>query len=384
MSSVLLLIPEAYRAHGGVQAYMRRLAEILSAFAGERGYAVDCVSLADTEWSQEAHPQRVSYRTFFGARGSKAVFARKAAQLARERRPDVVVVGHTGLAPVAWGLRVAGLIPAYILVLHGWEAWRRLDSLGRLAAGGARTIVATTNFTVGEFCRANRTSSARACVIPLALPHAVAAPERTGPPDAGLKVLTVCRLVPGAKYKGVDTLLEAVAWVRGANVPISLVIAGDGDDAPRLRRRVADLEIGECVSFEGAVSDGDLQGLYRDCDVFALPSKGEGFGIVFLEAMAHGKPCIGGNHGGTPEVIEDGRDGFLVEHGDVADLAGRLLSLARDPELLREMGERARRKVQEGFLFSHMRDRWFSLLDRTASAAALERETPAFPRAAGA
>ncbi len=392
MSSVLFLSPDTYATRGGVQSYMRRLAEILSAYAARHGGVLDCVSLADGDYGMMQHPDRVSFGTFVGARGSKAAFAREAARVASGRKPGVVVVGHTGLAPVALGLHVAGLVPRYILVLHGWEAWQRLGALDRMAAARAGKIVCTTSYTCHEFCGLNRIPVERASVIALAVPESAgrgrapssATQRRARTREAGLRVLTVGRLVRGATYKGVDTLIEAVAWAKSGNVPVHLIVVGDGDDLPRLRRRVHECELDECVSFLGAVSDADLHRLYHDCDVFALPSKGEGFGIVFLEAMACGKPCIGGDHGGTPEVIENGRDGYLVQHGDVKQLADRLMRLARDPVLVRHMGERARRKVRERFSLSHMRDQWFSLLEQTESAAALARGAPELPRAAGA
>jgi phosphatidyl-myo-inositol dimannoside synthase len=383
VSSLLYLVPDAYNAHGGVQAYMRRLAEILSAFAAERGGFMGCVSLADSEWKPEGHSLSVSYDTFAGARGSKAAFARKAASIAKKHRPDIAVIGHVGLAPVALALKLAGLIPAYIVVLHGWEAWRRLGPLSRLAAARAARIVSTTEYTAREFCRLNGVAAERVCVVPLAIPKMPAAPQSTAA-AGGLSVLTVSRLVQTARYKGIDTLMEAVSWACSANVPIRVTVAGGGDDLPRLRRRAAELGLEESFSFPGPVADAQLQRLYRECDAFVLPSKSEGFGIVFLEAMAHGKPCIGGNHGGTPEVIDDGRDGFLVDFGDVEKLAERLMRLAKDPDLLRQMGERARRKVLENFLFPHMRERWFSLLSQVESTASLENRVPALPRAAGA
>jgi glycosyltransferase involved in cell wall biosynthesis len=94
-----------------------------------------------------------------------------------------------------------------------------------------------------------------------------------------------------------------------------------------------------------------------------MPSRGEGFGIAYLEAMSLGRPCIAGRHGGPPEIIDDGVDGFLVEHGSVDQLASRLTALYDQPALCSEMGARAARKVRERYLFSHMRHNWFQLLD---------------------
>lgn len=362
---ILLLVPEIYGAYGGVQTYMRRLAEILSGYCQNRGPILDCLSLADTECRQEQHTQPVAYNAFFGARADKMMFGWRAVQVARRRRPQIAVIGHIGLVPVGWALKLFGLVRSYILVLHGTEAWHKVGSLDRLASRRAARIVATTEYTAQEFSKHNGVSLERFRIIPLAITDT--ATDRLSAVDAGagLKVLTVSRLNRYTRYKGIDELIEALARVRTVNASISLTIVGDGDDVPRLRSRVAVLGLTDQVSFRGAVTDSELAHLYRECDVFAMPSKGEGFGIVFLEAMRQGKPCIGGNHGGTPEVIDDRSDGFLVEHGDVDGLTRCLLELVENPALRSEMGERARLKVQNKFSFSRMRSNWYSLLAET-------------------
>jgi glycosyltransferase involved in cell wall biosynthesis len=86
--------------------------------------------------------------------------------------------------------------------------------------------------------------------------------------------------------------------------------------------------------------------------VFALPSRAEGFGLVYLEAMACGKPVIGGAHGGAPEVVEDGKTGYLVQHGDAGQLATSLETLLADPALAKQMGARGRERVERDFRFS--------------------------------
>jgi phosphatidylinositol alpha-1,6-mannosyltransferase len=86
--------------------------------------------------------------------------------------------------------------------------------------------------------------------------------------------------------------------------------------------------------------------------MFALPSRGEGFGLVYLEAMALGKPVIGGAHGGAPEVIRDGVTGYLVQHGDAVQLATCIETLLADPVHAREMGARGRKRVERDFRFN--------------------------------
>jgi glycosyltransferase involved in cell wall biosynthesis len=362
--SILLLVPEMYTAHGGVQVYMRRLAEILFGYGLGRGRLLDCVSLTDSEFREEQHFQQVIYNAFVGTRGSKPAFSWRTIQVAWKHKPQIAVIGHIGLVPIGWCLKLLGLIRSYVLVLHGTEAWQKVDTLDRLAAKRAARIVSTTRYTAKEFSRCNGIPLQRFHIIPLATTDSPAGGLSSGRVESkgGLNVLTVSRLTRYTRYKGIDTLIDALARARAANAAVRLTIVGDGDDLPWLRNQVAELGLGGQVLFRGAVSDRELANLYRECDVFAMPSKGEGFGIVFLEAMRYGKPCIGGNHGGTPEVIDDQSDGFLVEHGDVDRLTQSLLELAGNPGLRIVMGERARRKVEKKFLFPRMRDDWYSLL----------------------
>jgi glycosyltransferase involved in cell wall biosynthesis len=86
--------------------------------------------------------------------------------------------------------------------------------------------------------------------------------------------------------------------------------------------------------------------------MFALPSRGEGFGLVYLEAMACGKPVIGGAHGGAPEVIDDGRTGYVVQHGDAVQLATSIETLLANPEMAHEMGKRGKQRVENEFRFN--------------------------------
>jgi len=372
-----------YSANGGVQVYMRRLAEVLSLYGQGGGCELDCVSLADSDCVHERHTQPVRYSRFMGARRSKALFGRRALTLAAARRPPVAVVGHLGLAPVALMLKVLGLIRSYIVVLHGTEAWKRLGWLDRIASRRATWIVATTMFTADQFCSYNGIPLRQARIIPLAVPPPARDCARmdsaTGKHD--LRVLTVSRLLHVARYKGIHTLIEAVAKARAVHAGVTLTIAGDGDDLPALRELAYARGVAKYVDFRGAVGDDALSALYRECDVFAMPSKGEGFGIVFLEAMSYGKPCIGGNHGGTPEVIDDGHDGFLVQHGDLDQLTERLMELWANPELRTALGERARRKVLNRYMFSRMRANWIELLDETITLSS-RRHIPGNTRAA--
>jgi glycosyltransferase involved in cell wall biosynthesis len=106
------------------------------------------------------------------------------------------------------------------------------------------------------------------------------------------------------------------------------------------------------VHFLAGLSYSELAACYRACEIFALPSHGEGFGLVYLEAMACGKPVIGGSHGGAPEIIEDGVTGYLVPHGDPIQLATCIETLLADPAHAKEMGARGRQRAENEFRFN--------------------------------
>jgi glycosyltransferase involved in cell wall biosynthesis len=151
-------------------------------------------------------------------------------------------------------------------------------------------------------------------------------------------------------------------WTRGKHV--HLVIAGPQVDEfvhfyERLPSRTRDR-----ILLLGPVFGRDKQDLLAATDVFALPSRIDSFGIVYLEAWAYRKPVIGARAGGVPDVIDDGQDGLLVEFGDVEGLAEAIEALLGEPERARTMGRRGRAKVEARYTWAHVYDRLSTLYER--------------------
>ena len=159
------------------------------------------------------------------------------------------------------------------------------------------------------------------------------------------------------KDKGIDQVIMALPAVIAACGRVVYTVIGDGEDRARLEALAESVGVRQVVRFLGAVPDEELHAQLSACDVFVLPSRKEGFGIVFLEAMAYGKPVVGGAHGGTPEVIRDGETGLLVRHGDVPGLAAALIRLLSDPHERRRMGEAGRQLVKQRFLYPSLEHR---------------------------
>jgi len=241
----------------------------------------------------------------------------------------------------------------YVIFLHGIEAWGPLALADRGVVAGAVLRLANSAYTADRVRQAHP-DIGPIVVCPLAVP-----PRWNGTPAAarptvrdriGLHaVVVVARMSAAERYKGHDALLEAWPAVVARQPDAQLVIVGGGDDLPRLRQKAVALGVDPRVIFTGFVDAQELTGIYERAAVFAMPSRGEGFGLVYLEAMEHGLPCIGSIHDAAREVIEDGVTGCLVDQGDSRGLADRLVHLLTDDDRRRAMGEAARRRVRARF-----------------------------------
>jgi len=293
-----------------------------------------------------------------GAGGHSARFAAAAVRAAASAdRHTSVIVTHLHLAPAALPFVARGA--SLSTILCGVEAWKPLSRVQRAALDRAARLVAISSFTRGRFTAANAEFAARSIdVCHLGVePLAAAAPQASGPPSA----LIVGRMAGDERYKGHDSLLEIWRDV-AAEVPgASLRIVGDGDDRPRLERKAAALGLGDQVMFLGGVDDGALRREYERCTAFVMPSRDEGFGFVFVEAMRAARACVG-SRGAASEIIVDGDTGVLVDPGDRAHLLEGVTRILRDRAAATAMGARGRARFLQQFTDERFRERFLALL----------------------
>ncbi|MGC2526884.1 MAG: glycosyltransferase family 4 protein [Candidatus Acidiferrum sp.] len=341
---------------GGVQRAGRHLAAVLSEFAESRHLECRIVTLNDT---RELHRMSVGGKEFVftGCERSKTRFAATAVRAAR-RRAKVVLAGHPNLGPVTQAMKIVAPRLRTILCTHGVEVWEPLPALRRLALRRANVVLAPSKDTANHVAE-QEVRKERIHVLPWALDPEfetiqVNAPQRRLPQGypEGRVILTVGRWLANERYKGMDTLITALPRLLTRWPELQLLAVGDGDDRAWLEDLAEQNGVNRHVHFLSGVSNEELRACYEACEMFALPSRGEGFGLVYLEAMAHGKPVIGGAHGGAPEVIGDGVTGYLVPHGDAPQLATSIETLLSDPALAQKMGARGRQRVEREFRFS--------------------------------
>jgi phosphatidylinositol alpha-1,6-mannosyltransferase len=329
---------------------------VLSEFAASRHMDCRLLSLNDT---QELHRTSVGGKEFVftGCERSKARFTATAVRAA-SRHGKVVLAGHPNLGPVAQAMRIAAPRLRTIVCTHGVEVWEPLPAVRRLALQRAHVVLApsqdTANHVVEQHVRRQRIR-----VLPWALDPQFEAIPANAPPGKrppgypeGRVILTVGRWQANERYKGMDTLITALPRLLTPWPELQLLAVGDGDDRAWLEDLAEKNGVNRHVHFLSGLSFEELAACYDACEMFALPSRGEGFGLVYLEAMARSKPVIGGAHGGAPEVIEDGVTGYLVPHGDAAQLATSIETLLSDRAMAQKMGARGRQRVEQEFRFS--------------------------------
>jgi len=350
------LFPEL-DAPGGVQRAGRHLAAVMSEFAASRGMDCRLLSLND---SPELHRLSAGGREFVftGCERGKARFAVTAIRAAR-RQAKLVVAAHPHLGPVVQAMKVAAPRLNSIICTHGIEVWEPLSGLRRSALRRADLVLAPSQDTADYVALQQEASRDRIRVLPWALDPQfealISGASKNGLPQnfpTGRVILTVGRWLASERYKGMDTLITALPRLLAHRPDVQLVAVGQGDDRAWLEDLAEKNGVRWHVHFLSGVSYAELAACYSACEIFALPSRGEGFGLVYLEAMACGKPVIGGSHGGAPEVIQDGVTGYLVPHGDAPHLATSIETLLSDPALGREMGARGRERVEHEFRFS--------------------------------
>jgi glycosyltransferase involved in cell wall biosynthesis len=163
-------------------------------------------------------------------------------------------------------------------------------------------------------------------------------------PGRGSRIITVARLNEWGK--GVGQVIGAMPLIL-ANIPdAEYVIVGDGAIRGELEKLAREYGVESRVRFAGRVSDEELGRLYRGSAVFAMPSIKEGFGIVYLEAWKHRLPVVAGNRDASPEVVDDGVNGLVVDPGSHEQIARAITHLLVDQEYARQLGQNGYEKLR--------------------------------------
>lgn len=349
MSKMLLLTDDFPPHTGGVARYLGQFAHFFRARI--RVIAAPCEGSETFDRSASyAITRRDLYANAGWPRWWKAILI-----LIQERKTyDTLVVSHVLPFGVAAHAARALTFKPYIVIVHGMDVsmakrnpWKK-----RLAGHVMRTakLVVTNSkaleYEVREEFGVKKTIVAYPCID--AIPNLSL--KRRGN-EGEVRFLTVSRLVP---RKGHVRILEALARLRDEGLSFSYTIVGDGPMAGAIRACAAKFDLVECVSFWPQATDQELDRLYDQADVFVMPTVAgsvdrEGFGLVYLEAAAHGVPSIATDQPGVDEAVIDGKTGLLVKDGDIDALADAIRRLATDEVFRLNLGSAARGRAISAF-----------------------------------
>lgn len=331
---ILAVVTDAFGAAGGMAKFNR---DLLRGLAAEHTVTALPLLCKPQDGATEQPPAQLRYLTqvarwrYFAAQrmGPAVVWA-----AAKHGPFDVIVCGHLYLLPVC---RLAQrLCPGaqLVQVVHGIEAWEptarpqvnrltpHIDALWSVSA------ITAERFAAWALPHAGRTAGS----IPITvLPNCIDAQAfGPGPKDPqllrhlGLQgrtvLLTLGRMAAAERYKGVDTLLDLMPQIRARHPQAAYLVVGDGDDRARLQAKAQRMGLQSHVRFTGSIPEASKAAHYRLADCFVMPGRGEGFGIVYLEALACGVPVVASRADGSFEAVREGRLGEVADPEDPSSI----------------------------------------------------------------
>lgn len=345
---VLLVLPEVFGAAGGIQMFCRSLCLAAGSWARQNDVELEALVLNDCV-APDSRYVNGGFNQFVTAGKNRTRLAASFLKRVVPKPPDLVVFGHIGLSKLAVLPTVR--LRKSCIVAYGIEVWRSLASMEAKALSKADSVLAISEYTASELSTRHSVAVDRIRIIQPSLDPYWTPDEHSQESGTTPIILTVARLSSGDNYKGVDSVIMSLPAVVDQIGQVEYRIAGSGDDIARLEGLAREANVSQFVTFTGELSADALRNEYRNCSLFVMPSEMEGFGIVFLEAMAYSKAVVGGAHAGTPSVIKDGETGLLVKRSDLKGIAHAIVTILKDDELRGRLGRSGHQRLLDVFTF---------------------------------
>jgi glycosyltransferase involved in cell wall biosynthesis len=328
---VTALLTDAFGGSGGISVFNR---DILTALSTHRDIDEVLAFPRTASTRQEEIPDPINYR-YDAAAGQLSFLRAIFDELPSVRKSGLIYCAHINLTPLALGLGKTLGVPL-LCALYGIEAWQPTR----------RHFVDRCIGKIGHFYSISRYTKHRFT-------------EWTGIDEERVSLLPNAIHLSKERAKGFDEVIDAFPHIK-AHVPdICYVIAGDGEYRSALEDKIRAKGLQDDVIFTGYVDESQKASLYRLADVYVMPSRGEGFGFVFLEAMACGTPVVASSADGGRDAVQDGKLGQLVDPNDLQGIVDAVLA-ALDKS----------KSVPEGldfFSFEAFTDRTHTLVDQVVS-----------------
>jgi glycosyltransferase involved in cell wall biosynthesis len=317
---------EVFASEGGIQSYVKDIFKAYQLLASQTNSAPKAKILLLRDSAECQNPDESSILNFYYLKTNpvwlgRVRFATTLLSFLIKERPERVFCGHVKLAPLIQTFCKPLGIP-YTVITYGKEIWELLPDNYQKALRDADTIWTISRYTRDRASQVNNLNPQKFQILPCTVDGNIFTPgpkpqqliERYHLSDAKV-LITVARLRSGDIYKGVDVTIQALPLVAQVFPNVKYLVIGRGDDQPRLAKLAEDLGVADRVVFAGFVATEELAAHYRVADAYVMPSQ-EGFGIVYLEAIASGIPVVAGDTDGSADPLQDGKLGWRVPHRD--------------------------------------------------------------------
>lgn len=329
-----------FSATGGIEKVCRIVSKALYEFGEAKAVAVSVNSMYDKK-QDAVNNAYIPAKIFTGWSGRKLVAT--AAMVLKGRRSGLVILSHINLLPIGYIIKKISPSVKLVLFAHGIEIWDELPQRKKKMLHVCDAIWAVSRFTRKKIIQRHGINENKVYVLNNALDpvrkHAAVTTDVRStlhiPADADV-LFTLTRLAHTEQNKGYDKVMEAMLQLRGSKA-VHYIIGGKytSDEYHAIQTHAARLGLENKVHLPGFIPDEQLKAYFSTANVFILPSRKEGFGIVFIEAMSFGIPVIGGNVDGSMDALKDGELGVPVSPDSVEEIATAIQKVLQQPEAFR-------------------------------------------------
>jgi glycosyltransferase involved in cell wall biosynthesis len=347
---VILYTLQTFSTTGGIQKMTRTLAHSLHLLAMRNNWEFELWSAYDS--NNDLIPQYLPSNKFRGFGANRIVFVLKT--LIAAKKPDVIIISHINLAII--GLFVKTINPKckVWLIAHGIEVWRPLSFVKSVFLKRCDKVICVSRFTKQQMLNRHHTDPDICDVLNNAVDPFIKLPVAFTKPGQLLKrygltadtpvIFTLTRLASTEQYKGHDQVIKVVGCLKLKFPGIKYILSGQYDpkEEIRIRKLITEAKVDKQVILTGFIEEAEITDHFLLADLFVLPSKKEGFGIVFIEALACGLPVVCGNADGSIDAIYDGELGRAVDADNLVELENAISNYLASP-----LKKERRRQLQQ-------------------------------------
>jgi phosphatidyl-myo-inositol dimannoside synthase len=366
---VLFYYLSAFSNTGGIEKFNRCFIKALNDIAKDGDIDPTIVSVYDKE-GDERYTNKFFFKGFNKDRGSSVRYILKHCF-----NNDILIIGHINLSIAALLVKLIRPKCKVFVIGHGIEVWERMFFVKKWTLQLATTILSVSNYTKNQLVLRNNIDPGKIRLFPNTIDPYFNLPKQFVKPayllsrynltDDQPVIVTLSRLVSSEKYKGYDKVIAALGYVKEVFPTIKYILAGKYDDKEKERvdALIRQYKMTDHVILTGYLSENEVTDHYCLADLFIMPSRKEGFGIVFLEALASGVQVIGGNQDGTVDALLNGALGKLINPAKISEISDSIVEVLSKPAV---NSAALQAKVLEHYRFERYKERLQTYINEIA------------------